>query len=311
MVQDRRTTWRGTWRLGNLTTPNSVQKLQTALHAKAKAEAGYRFYTLYDKIYREDILAYAYAQCRSNDGRAGGGWRGLHGGRSVRGAAVARRTGAGAQGGELPTGTDQTSVYTEGQWRRSRPLGISTLRDRVVHDSSDAGARTDLRSRPAVRAVRLPAGPKCPTGGGGGGTNGCTVAVTEVVDADLADYFGVDSARRTDAVARAAHRRSARAASDQDVAGMRRWKKPTTRGRKTRTTRRPRTTDAAPARLIASHRCWPICTCGGLCWGGRSSGIERRFGSPHRELCRRLRDLCRIGARRKRPWQRCAKIMES
>jgi RNA-directed DNA polymerase len=57
--------------LGNLTTPKSVQKLQTALHAKAKAEAGYRFYALYDKISREDILAHAYAQCRSNKGAPG------------------------------------------------------------------------------------------------------------------------------------------------------------------------------------------------------------------------------------------------
>src|SRR6202045_3079703 len=59
-------------RLGNLATPASVQKLQTALHAKAKTEAGYRFYALYDKIYREDILAHAYAQCRSNRGEPGG-----------------------------------------------------------------------------------------------------------------------------------------------------------------------------------------------------------------------------------------------
>jgi hypothetical protein len=57
--------------LGNLSTPNSVQKLQTALHAKAKAEAGYRFYVLYDKISREDILAHAYALCRSNKGAPG------------------------------------------------------------------------------------------------------------------------------------------------------------------------------------------------------------------------------------------------
>ena len=57
--------------MGNLSTPNSVQKLQTALHAKAKAEPGYRFYALYDKISREDILAHAYAQCRSNKGAPG------------------------------------------------------------------------------------------------------------------------------------------------------------------------------------------------------------------------------------------------
>jgi hypothetical protein len=39
-------------RLGNLSTPERVQKLRMALHAKAKAEPGYRFYALYDKIYR-------------------------------------------------------------------------------------------------------------------------------------------------------------------------------------------------------------------------------------------------------------------
>ena len=57
--------------MGNLSTPDSVQKLQTALHAKAKAEPGYRFYALYDKISREDILAHAYAQCRFNKGAPG------------------------------------------------------------------------------------------------------------------------------------------------------------------------------------------------------------------------------------------------
>src|SRR5215469_2530053 len=58
-------------RLGNLATPKSVQKLRTALHAKAKTEPGYRFYALYDKIYRGDILTHAYAQCRSNKGTPG------------------------------------------------------------------------------------------------------------------------------------------------------------------------------------------------------------------------------------------------
>ena len=57
--------------MGNLSTPKTVQKLQKALHAKAKAEAGYRFYALYDKISRGDILAHAYAQCRSNKSATG------------------------------------------------------------------------------------------------------------------------------------------------------------------------------------------------------------------------------------------------
>src|ERR1700680_2217312 len=42
-----------------------------ALHANTKAEVGYRFYALYHKISREDILAHAYAQCRSNKGAPG------------------------------------------------------------------------------------------------------------------------------------------------------------------------------------------------------------------------------------------------
>ena len=62
------------------------------LHAKAKAEAGYRFYALYDKISREDILAHAYGPVPLQQGRVGGGWPGLCGHRRVWGAAVAWRT---------------------------------------------------------------------------------------------------------------------------------------------------------------------------------------------------------------------------
>ncbi len=57
--------------MGNLQTPASVQRLQTALHTKAKEEPGYRFYILYDKIYRRDILEYAYRSCKANKGAAG------------------------------------------------------------------------------------------------------------------------------------------------------------------------------------------------------------------------------------------------
>src|SRR5438094_7551722 len=55
----------------SLTTPSSVQKLQTALHAKAKESPDFRFYALYDKMYRRDVLAYAYERCKANGGAAG------------------------------------------------------------------------------------------------------------------------------------------------------------------------------------------------------------------------------------------------
>ena len=57
--------------MGNLSTPPSVQKLQTALHAKAKGNPSFRFYALYDKLYRADVLQYAYACCKANRGTAG------------------------------------------------------------------------------------------------------------------------------------------------------------------------------------------------------------------------------------------------
>jgi RNA-directed DNA polymerase len=174
--------------LGNLSTPNSVQKLQTALHAKAKAEAGYRFYALYDKISREDILAHAYAQCRSNKGAPG-----------VDGQDFADVEAYGVERwlGELALALRQETyrpdpirrVYIPKANGKLRPLGISTLRDRVCMTAAmlvlEPIFEADL---PPEQYAYRP----------GRSAQQAVVEVEaqlfrghpEVVDADLADYFG-------------------------------------------------------------------------------------------------------------------------
>ena len=116
--------------MGNLITPKRVQKLQMALHAKAKAEAGYRFYALYDKISREDILAHAYAQCRSNKGTSGVDGQNFE---EVEAYGVERWL------GELALALKEEKYRPEPIRRvfipkangKLRPLGISSVRDRV------------------------------------------------------------------------------------------------------------------------------------------------------------------------------------
>ena len=174
--------------MGNLSTPNSVQKLQTALHAKAKAEPGYRFYALYDKISREDILAHAYAQCRSNKGAPGVDGQDFE---DVEAYGVQRWL------GELALALRQETYQPEPIRRvfipkangKLRPLGISTLRDRVCMTAAmlvlEPIFEADLPSE--LYAYRP-----------GRNAQQAVVEVEErlfrghpeVVDADLADYFG-------------------------------------------------------------------------------------------------------------------------
>jgi hypothetical protein len=158
------------------------------LHAKAKAEAGYRFYALYDKISRDDILAHAYARCRSNKGAPG-----------VDGQVFADIEAYGAQRwlGELALALRQETyrpdpirrVFIPKANGKLRPLGISTLRDRVCM------AAAMLVLEPIFEAD-LPPEPYAYRPGRN--AQQAVVEVEkllfrghpEVVDADLADYFG-------------------------------------------------------------------------------------------------------------------------
>ena len=119
----------------SLRTPETVGKLQATLHAKAKESPGYRFYALYDKLYREDILLFAYRVCRSKGGSAG-----------VDGVTFEEieSTGADRWLGELAEELRKKTYRPEPVLRvwipkadgSSRPLGIPTIRDRVVQTAA-------------------------------------------------------------------------------------------------------------------------------------------------------------------------------
>lgn len=115
-----------------LPTPNEkVAKLQTALHAKAKAEPEYRFYALYDKMRRLDVLSHAYERCHANRGAAGVDDQTFE---DIERYGVSKWLGELAE--ELKTRTYKASavrrVWIPKSDGKQRPLGIPTIRDRVA-----------------------------------------------------------------------------------------------------------------------------------------------------------------------------------
>ena len=171
----------------SLQTPEAVGKLQRVLRAKAKESSGYRFYALYDKVYRRDVLAHAYERCRQNKGAAGVDGQTFE---DIKEYGLERWL------DELTEELKKQTYCPEAVRRvwipkadgKQRPLGIPTIRDRVVQMAAvlviepifdedlqpeQHAYRTDHNAHQALRDVQA----------------WLDRGYVEVVDADLSGYF--------------------------------------------------------------------------------------------------------------------------
>ncbi|HEY9015365.1 MAG TPA: group II intron reverse transcriptase/maturase [Gemmatimonadales bacterium] len=171
----------------SLEPPEKVRKLQRAFHAKAKGSPSYRFYLLYDKLYREDILEYAYRCCAANGGAAGVDGQSFEDIESQ-----GREEWLGELAQELKEKRYRPQairrVYIPKPSGGERPLGIPTVRDRVVQTAAvlvlapifeadlppeQYGYRPGRSALDAIREVHTLV----------------NTGHVEVVDADLSGYF--------------------------------------------------------------------------------------------------------------------------
>lgn len=165
----------------------TVEKLRATLHAKAKGSPGYRFFSLYDKVYRADVLSHAYERCRANGGASGVDGQTFE---AIESSGVAEWLGELAKDLKGKTYSPQAvrRVWIPKSDGAKRPLGIPTIRDRVAQMAAllvlEPIFEADLppeqyayrAGRSALDAVRSVQGH-------------LDRGYTEVVDADLSGYF--------------------------------------------------------------------------------------------------------------------------
>jgi RNA-directed DNA polymerase len=218
----------------SLAPPVKVQKLQEALHAKAKRAPNYRFYALYDKLYRFDVLLHAYSCCQANEGAAGVDGQTFD---DIADYGLTRWLGELAEELKKKTYCPQAvrRVYIPKPDGKQRPLGIPTIKDRVVQMAAllvlEPIFEADLQPeqyayRPGRSALEAVTQVQALLKSGH----------TEVVDGDLSGYF--------DRIPHAELMKSvSRRVSDRHLLGLiKRWleapvEESDARGRKHRTTR--------------------------------------------------------------------------
>ena len=171
----------------SLAKPEKIRTLQRKLYVKAKAEPEFRFYQLYDKVWRADILAHAYALARSNAGAPG-----------VDGVTFAAIEAAGLA--EWLAGLREElrqKTYRSQPVRRvmipkpgggERPLGIPTIRDRVVQTAVKIVIEPIFEADLEPNTFGYRPGRSATDAIGGVHKLLCD-GYTDVVDADLSKYF--------------------------------------------------------------------------------------------------------------------------
>jgi RNA-directed DNA polymerase len=251
----------------SLATPEKVRKLQRVLHEKAKGDPTFVFYSLYDKVYREDVLRHAWERCRANAGAAG-----VDGQKFSDIEKEGLRDWLDELAKELRERTYEPAavkrVWIPKANGKQRPLGLPTIKDRVIQmaaviviepifeadlPAEQYGYRPGRSAHDAIREIH-------------GWLNR---GYREVVDADLSGYFDtIPHHELMKSVAR-------RIRDGAMLALIKKWlempvEETDDKGNKTRTTVNKDSGKGTPQG--ASRPCSPTSTCAVSCSAGNSAG---------------------------------------